>query len=275
MSKPISVLSEICSVPGTDVPLRFEPDGSATSADGRRFRAVRGVPILRDEPPALEIRPPDLATNPVNPDQIEQLRSVDGYTLFVGAGSSSFRSERVIEFEYQLFRDTDVVGDAHALPFRSNTFDAFVAMNVFEHLEDPPVAAREALRVLRPGGEITIHTAFLQPVHEAPAHYFNATEWGVRRWFAPFSDVHVEVTPNFNPLYSVTWIAHDLLAIAEEHVDKEARDALAALRLEDLAAFWRDPSSLDQKILDHFWSLPREAQTSIAAGFQMTARKPM
>ena len=58
MAKPVQVLQEICPVPGTDEKLIFEADGSSRAADGTRFRAVSGVPILRDEEPPLERAPP-------------------------------------------------------------------------------------------------------------------------------------------------------------------------------------------------------------------------
>jgi SAM-dependent methyltransferase len=40
------------------------------------------------------------------------------------------------------------------LPFPDYTFDAAVAVNVFDHLTDPVLALREARRVLRPGGAL-------------------------------------------------------------------------------------------------------------------------
>jgi hypothetical protein len=40
-------------------------------------------------------------------------------------------------------------------------------------------AAAEILRVSKLSS-LAIHTAFLQPLHEAPLHFYNATEHGVR-----------------------------------------------------------------------------------------------
>ena len=45
-----------------------------------------------------------------------------------------------------------VAGDAGALPFRDQTFDAAVAVNVLDHLDDPTTALGEIRRVLRRGG---------------------------------------------------------------------------------------------------------------------------
>ena len=175
-------------------------------------------------------RPTDHQSGGVPDDLIAYMNSLPGYTLFLGAGNSNFRSPRVIEVEYDLFRDTDVIADAHCLPFGSGSFDFFFAPNVFEHLRRPFDAAREALRVLKPGGKIHIHTAFLQPLHEAPAHFFNATEFGVREWFAGFDDVEVGVSGNFNPIYTVSWIASELLGAAAHHLGPDVARKIGALR---------------------------------------------
>ena len=66
-----------------------------------------------------------------------------------------------IEFEHKIFKHTDVVGDAHHLPFRDASFDRVFAFNVFEHLREPARAAAEIARVLKPTGAVAIHTAFL------------------------------------------------------------------------------------------------------------------
>jgi arsenite methyltransferase len=49
-----------------------------------------------------------------------------------------------------------VAGDACALPFAAETFDAVVATQVYEYVPDMPAALGEAFRVLRPGGRLLV-----------------------------------------------------------------------------------------------------------------------
>jgi ubiquinone/menaquinone biosynthesis C-methylase UbiE len=47
-------------------------------------------------------------------------------------------------------------GDACALPFSADSFDAAVSTQVYEYVADVPAALGEAYRVLRPGGRLVI-----------------------------------------------------------------------------------------------------------------------
>jgi arsenite methyltransferase len=47
-------------------------------------------------------------------------------------------------------------GDALALPFGDDSFDAAVATQVYEYVDDMPAALAEARRVLRPGGRLLV-----------------------------------------------------------------------------------------------------------------------
>ena len=51
-----------------------------------------------------------------------------------------------------------VCGDATALPFDNNSFDAVTMFDLLEHVPDDRKAISEALRVLRPGGFLLIST---------------------------------------------------------------------------------------------------------------------
>ena len=50
------------------------------------------------------------------------------------------------------------LGTGESIPFRDNSFDAISSILVFSYLRDPGAMLREAYRVLRPGGAISICT---------------------------------------------------------------------------------------------------------------------
>lgn len=242
-----------------------------TPDSARRYPTLNGVPVLRDGP-APEIKPPDHQSNPISPEIWAWMSAMPGPVLFLGAGASEHRAPHIFELEYNLFHNTDIVADAHALPFAPNTFRAAVALNVFEHLAEPDTAAQELWRVLRPGGEVLIHTAFLCPLHEDPHHYYNATEFGVARWFRRFRDVSVEVSPNFNPAFTLSWLVSDLLWFTAATAGPEAAQRLGGMTLDEVATFWRELTETEFSRL--MYALPDHVVRRFAAGFQARGRKP-
>jgi SAM-dependent methyltransferase len=242
---------------------------------GRSYPLLTGRPVFLDDPGTVKVMPAGHESNQPPSHVVEWLRNLDGWALNVGAGGTVEKIPNVIELEYSLFRHTDVSADAHHLPFRDGVFDAVVTFNTFEHLHNPFQAAREIHRVLKPGGRLFLHTAFLQPLHEAPHHYYNATEFGVRRWFTSFDITDVRVSDNFNPAYVLAWFCCEVLAAVEHHVGPEARGRLAASSLESWAACWSDPSRRDGPLWDALRRLPTEVQKRFAAGFELDAVKPL
>ena len=74
----------------------------------------------------------------------------------------------------------DVFADASSLPFRSESFDAVVCLEVLEHVRSPALVLAEISRVLKPGSRVWFSTPFLYPVHDAPFDYQRFTEHGWR-----------------------------------------------------------------------------------------------
>lgn len=81
--------------------------------------------------------------------------------LNVGSGTDHKQSTDSVEWvnvDIDARLEPDVVHDLddHPWPFPDNHFDQVLALDVLEHLADPLGAAREAHRILRPGGELRV-----------------------------------------------------------------------------------------------------------------------
>lgn len=260
--------------PQSAKPLRLVSDEWLETDDGaNRWPVQDWHPIFFDEGGPTRTFPDTHLSNPVPPKALEIAVHAAGPVLNISAGGSRTWLPNLIELETAIFRNTDIVGDGHALPFADGVFDAVLAINAFEHYHDPDQAVAEILRVLKPGGKVFIHTAFLQPLHEPPWHFFNCTKFGLLRWFKQFEVVELGVSENFNPIYSLSWQASDLLAVMNAERGTGAAERAGAMTLEKLAGFWRDEKSRQEPCWADFQELSQQAQERLAAGFEFIGRK--
>ena len=254
--------------------LRLASDEWLESEDrAQRWPVKDWHPVFFGELGKTRVFPDEHLSNAVPQKALDLVRESAGPVLNISAGGSRTWLPNLIELETAIFRNTDVVGDGHALPFADGVFDAVLAINAFEHYRDPDRAVAEILRVLKPGGKVFIHTAFLQPLHEPPWHFYNCTKYGLLRWFEPFETVEVCVSENFNPIYALSWQASELLGIMHAERGAKAAKQTGAMTIEKLAAFWRDASVRGDKCWEDFFQLPQHAQERLAAGFEYVGRK--
>jgi SAM-dependent methyltransferase len=212
-------------------------------------------------------------SNPVAGRAMEMVEHLPGPVLNISAGGTRTWLPHCIELETGIFRNTDIVGDGHCLPFADAVFDAVLALNAFEHYREPDRVASEILRVLKPGGKVFIHTAFLQPLHEPPWHFFNCTKFGLLQWFKGFEVVDIRVSENFNPIYALAWQAHELLQALREERGKETADYYGNMPLNEFAGFWSYPSSQQDVRWAELRHLSQESMEKLAAGFEFIGRK--
>lgn len=195
--------------------------------------------------------------------------------LNLSAGGSRVKSPNDVELEYSIVRHTDIVGDAHPLPFKDSSFDACICMNAFEHYRDPQKVAAELLRVLKPGATLFMHTAGLQPLHKPLHHYYNVTRFVLSKWLRGFEIEHITVSVNFNPAYALSWLISELERGVLWH-----QGAVTSLRLRNskpgqFMKFWRQPSSRREKLWQLFKNLDQQTAEICAAGWEAKVRKPL
>lgn len=267
-------LCQLLRCPFTGAALAPAADELRTAA-GRGYPLVQGVPVFTPAARGVLVQPAAHLSNPLSPVASAVAARARGLVLNLSAGGSEAKPENVVELEYSIFRNTDVVGDAHQLPFADGVFAACICMNAFEHYRDPGRVAAEILRVLEPGGQLLMHTAALQPIHESPHHYYNATCFGVREWLSGFTAVDVTVSPNFNPAFAISWILSELEAGVRRHQGEGRARLLQTATVRDLLEFWRTPASRAGPLWQLLQDLDPETQRTCAAGWQATATKPL
>jgi SAM-dependent methyltransferase len=103
----------------------------------------------------------------------------DGLILDLGAGGRKI-ARHVIGVDFIPFKNTDVVANAHVLPFLDNSADGIFCTGVLEHLESPQRVLEEIRRVLKPSGIVHIEVPFIQPYHTDPYDYWRWTLQGLR-----------------------------------------------------------------------------------------------
>ena len=155
----------------------------------------------------------------------------DGLILDCGAGNRPRCYSHVINLEIVPYPSTDVLAVAEQLPFLDDTFDAVISCAVLEHVKDPFAAAREIMRVTRPGGTIYAYVPFLQPYHGYPSHYYNMTSQGLVNLFQDACDIKHTGVPDYGrPIWTLSWFLNSYL----NGLPPATREEFANLRVADL-----------------------------------------
>ena len=77
-----------------------------------------------------------------------------------------------------------IIGDICACPqIPDNSFDVVFSMDVFEHVAKPWEAAKESIRITKPGGLIIHRTLFAYRYHPSPVDYWRFTSQGLEFLF--------------------------------------------------------------------------------------------
>lgn len=101
----------------------------------------------------------------------------------------SYSSIELVESDVFFGPRTQLIVDAHDIPFASNSFDGIVIQAVLEHVVDPYRCVEEIHRVLKDTGIVYAETPFMQPVHERQYDFTRFTHLGHRRLFRKFEEI--------------------------------------------------------------------------------------
>lgn len=222
------------------LPILLSPDGGALrikngqiiSSNGGAWPVVDGA--VNFLPESITDRSDHISHDlPLKAQNL--INSASGLVLNLSAGGTITKPDHVIEVEWGLFKNTDISADAHQLPFKDGIFSGIVCCNSFEHYREPLKVIDEIKRVLKPGAFVYILTAFMQPFHMQPHHYFNATPNGVREWFKEFSIQECGSTDFHNGILAAMWLSASLLWSME--IDGQRND-IRSITLGDLADSW-------------------------------------
>jgi len=192
-------------------------------------------------------------------------RHRDGLVLDCGAGLRDTYYRNVVNCEVVAYDTTDVLAVAERLPFIDESFDAVLSLNVLEHVKDPFQAARELMRVLKPGGQLMCVAPFLQPLHGYPHHYYNMTRQGIANLFSGLLERRIEVYGAMKPIWALNWF----LTRYHAGLPPESRERFATMTVAELMAA---PEALE--LDDINLRLSAEACTELASAHALFGCKP-
>ena len=111
-----------------------------TENGDRIWPVLAGRPVFLPHGVEVVHHPESHLSNAVGLDAVRMIEETSDLVLQLSAGGTDRRFPNVVECEYAIFRNTDVVGDAHNLPFLDNVFAAVISLNAFEHYSETPRA---------------------------------------------------------------------------------------------------------------------------------------
>lgn len=129
--------------------------------------------------------------------------------VFGSVASADF-SDRALTYSARRGLTSLCTSDATRLAFRTNSFDAVVALDLLEHIPDDAAAASEFGRVLRPGGLLFVTVPAYQSLwsghDQALMHQRRYTARQVRRLIADSGFEIVRLSYAMTALFPVVWL---------------------------------------------------------------------
>ena len=102
----------------------------------------------------------------------------EAFVLNIGSGNARIDTN-VKNLDIVAGENVDIVGTAEKIPLKKNSVDLIITQEAFEHIQDPQLALKECLRVLKPGGKIYFQVPFVIGYHPGPTDFLRFTKEGV------------------------------------------------------------------------------------------------
>lgn len=164
---------------------------------------------------------------------ISRVLVIGGKTI--GAGLDTIIDNPRIEFiesDISFGPRTNLICDAHSLPFKEGSLDGVIIQAVLEHVADPYKVAEEIHRVLKKDGIVYADTPFMQQVHNGRYDFTRFTHLGHRRLFRRFDEI--SSGPSCGPGMALSWSAyHFFLSFFRTRVSRAIVQNLSRILL-----FW-------------------------------------
>lgn len=274
--RKLARLVSILECPSCATPLAFQSSAQLEcKACGSHFQLKNHVPIMLTQEPEYPVDETLLdspASNHPYPRPVlgflEKLIAGGGLALEVGSGRRSFGFDPLIQVEICAYPFTDVVNQSERLPFRDESFDVVFALAVTEHVKRPWFLASEMQRVLKKGGAIYVDSAFLQPIHGYPSHFFNVTHYALRNIFNEVEVASLGPGPHQHPWFALSWILDHALADLPDAQKKLLSGMTMGDFVVELQRYCGGQPSKLREI-----SLPQGRIEELAAGFTLIGQK--
>lgn len=180
---------------------------------GEEFPLFQETPIMMAQPDqAFQYTSSVMVTNVYDQHWYDIMEKAKGGPILdLGSGNNPVVIDHLVKFDMFALPNVEVVGDAEKLPFKPDSFHLIISGAVFEHLRNPFVAATNLFEILVGNGTIYIETAFLQPLHAYPNHFFNMTKPGIEEMFSEFEKLASGTQPHQYPSFTLRWVISEWL----------------------------------------------------------------
>ena len=209
-------LSELIVCPNCQKSLTIENNHLRCTGCGKVYPLVEGIPLFTDVPATIEPwekveRGPDKGTAWRRSNwrflnqEVKELSS-EAKILDVGAGHGDFadifEGRQYYSLDIVPYAEVDLVVDlGQTIPFKKDTFDAVVLMNVLEHVYENRKLLQNIAKIVKPGGKVILTVPFLLKVHQAPFDFSRVTPYYLKNMAAEAGFTVVKMNGYYDTLY--------------------------------------------------------------------------